>query len=239
MIDRKFWEEARKSWVIDAPSEITGVKTGSGGEIDPSLLKDPWDREEVPFDMVDYDNAFDAVLIGQDIPIKRESDKPKEPEVPPKPRLDTERFDALIEKQNIPDYVEACKLLKDCELPSRMSELYGSLIERLPVLQDAIIKFESVYQADMSQFYEYYIPEALQLTSTYIEYLDVGIGDEIISQTEKEVIDACDKLLIAVNDKIDEIYKFASIEIKAKAKALESMMSQDGYVDPDFKISKK
>ena len=42
-----------------------------------------------------------------------------------------------------------------------------------------------------------------------------------------------------MNDKIDEIYKFASIEIKAKAKALESMMSQDGYVDPKFKINKK
>ena len=27
-----------------------------------------------------------------------------------------------------------------------------------------------------------------------------------------------------------------SIEIKAKAKALESLMSQDGYVDPKFKL---
>ena len=46
------------------------------------------------------------------------------------------------------------------------------------------------------------------------------------SETHKEL----------VNEKIDEIYKFASIEIKAKAKALESLMSQDGYVDPNYKF---
>jgi hypothetical protein len=107
----------------------------------------------------------------------------------------------------------------------------------MPVLQDAIVKFESVYQSDMTQFYGYYIPEALQLTATYLEYLNVGIRDQIIQEAEKEVLDAASKLLFAVNDKIDEIYKFASIEIKAKAKALESLMSQDGYVDSNFKIN--
>jgi hypothetical protein len=67
--------------------------------------------------------------------------------------------------------------------------------------------------------------------------MDVGIGEKILSETEREVLDAASKLLFAVNDKIDEIYKFASIEIKAKAKALESLMSQDGYVDLNFKIN--
>ena len=118
-----------------------------------------------------------------------------------------------------------------------MDDLYVSLIEKMSKLHDAIEKFESVYQTDMTQFYEYYIPETLQLTATYLEYLNAGIGDQIILENEKEVLDATDKLLIAVNDKIDEIYKFASLEIKAKAKALESLMSQDGYVNPNFKIN--
>ena len=91
----------------------------------------------------------------------------------------------------------------------------------------------------MYSFYEYYIPEALQLTSVYIEYLDVGIGEKILQETENEVLVATEKLVIAVNDKIDEIYRFASMEIKAKAKALESVMSQDGYVDSSFKINNR
>ena len=118
-----------------------------------------------------------------------------------------------------------------------MDNLYKELIIRIPTLQESLDKFEEIYQPDMYQFYEYYIPEALQLTATYIEYLDVGIGEKILQETEREVLDAANKLLIAVNDKIDEIYRFASMEIKAKAKALESLMSQDGYVDPSFKIN--
>ena len=42
---------------------------------------------------------------------------------------------------------------------------------------------------------------------------------------------------MAYNDKVDEIYRFASMEIKAKAKALESIMSQDGHVDSKYKIN--
>ena len=51
-----------------------------------------------------------------------------------------------------------------------------------------------------------------------------------------EVLDAVEQLLAGVNDKIEEIRKFAAIELQAKAKALESMLSQDGYIAPEFKI---
>ena len=161
----------------------------------------------------------------------------KEPVRSRQPQLDKKRFDELIASCSLPKYAEACRLLRSCELPAEMDELYQTLILRIPVLQESIDKFEDVYQPDMYSFYEYYIPEALQITATYLEYLDVGIGEGILQETEKEVLEAANKLLIAVNDKIDEIYKFASIEIKAKAKALESLMSQDGYVDSKFKIN--
>lgn len=243
MIDRSFWEEAQRAWIVKAPPKIKEVKTGSGGSIDPMLLKDPWELDEVPFEWIDEEKAFDAVVNGKDIPLKipvsqaAEPEPELEPEVPKRPKLDAEKFDALLEKQTIPEYIEACKLLRVCELPERMDELYSDLIDRMKVLNDADDKFNGVYSADLSQFYEYYIPEALQLTSTYLEYLDVGIAEQIISETENEVMDAVEKLLIAVNEKIDEIYRFASIEIKAKAKALDSIMGQDGYVNPEYKIN--
>ena len=67
--------------------------------------------------------------------------------------------------------------------------------------------------------------------------MDVGIGEKILKETEIEVLDATSKLLTGINDKVDEIYRFASMEIKAKAKALESIMSQDGHVDSKYKIN--
>ena len=153
-----------------------------------------------------------------------------------RPKLNTDQFEWLIEQQTIPAYTEACHLLLECELPESMDELMNQLIERMSVLQETAEKFGGIYEADLSQFYEYYIPEALELTSTYLEYLDLDIGEELINETEREVMDAIEKLVLSVNEKIEEICKYAMIEIRAKAKALDSMMSQDGYVGSEFKI---
>ena len=243
MIEKQFWMDAKAAWIISAPPKITNVHTGSGGTIDPSLLCDPWDTDvefdDIDFDNIDFDKSVQSMINGGDCVLKNgQGDKPlkEQPIAPSRPRLDIEKFEQEMERRTLQGYTEAAKLLWGCELPEEMSGLYQELIARMPVLEEARIKFESVYQADLEQFYDYYIPESLQLTSTYLEYLDAGIGDDIVRETEAEIMDAVTKLITAVNDKIDEIYKFASIEIKAKAKALESLMSQDGYVDPEFKL---
>ena len=153
-----------------------------------------------------------------------------------RPQLDKTKFNQLLEKQELMSYVEACRLLRKCELPEHIDDLYKELILRIPVLQESLDKYKDVYQPDMFMFYDYYIPEALQLTSVYIEYLDVGIAEAILQENEREVLEATNKLIIAVNDKVDEIYKYASIQLKAKAKALESLMSQNGHVDSQFKL---
>ena len=63
------------------------------------------------------------------------------------------------------------------------------------------------------------------------------MGKAIVDSAEKEVMAAGETLLLAINEKINEIYKFASIEIKAKAKALDAIMNQEGYVDSTYKIN--
>lgn len=80
------------------------------------------------------------------------------------------------------------------------------------------------------------IPDALQMAASYLEYVDAEIDEAIIKETQKEAAAAMGRLIGAVNEEIEEIYRYAKIEIHAQARALESMMNQDGYVDPDFKI---
>lgn len=213
MIKREFWETARSRWIVGTATKPEAIKTGSGGKIDPTLLIDPFEAIR---------NQYGQEAI--------------QPEPPKRPKLDADAFDENMGKHAIPGYLAAAELLMACMLPVEMNEQYEELTRRLPVLQEAIEKFKGVYDPDMEIFYEYYIPEALNLTADYLAYLDAGVGEQVIRDTETEVLDAVKKLILAVNDKIDEIYKFASIEIKAKAKALESLMSQDGYVDPEHKF---
>lgn len=261
MIDRSFWEEARGAWIVQAPPKIKDVHIGSGGDIDPSLLVNPWDMDEIPFDMVDFEGATRAAFEGGEIPLKPgigksgqrpASEAAQHPademegasaapveEKPKRPKLDSARFEAALEQQTLPAYVDACRLLRACSLPQEMDALYGELIGRMSVLQDTMDKFEQIYQADTTQLREFYIPEALELTASYLEYLDIGIGEDTIAATAQEILEALKKLRLAVEDTQKEICKFATIEINAKAKALESLMSQNGFVNPDFKIHER
>ena len=150
--------------------------------------------------------------------------------------LDRSILESLLDKKSLHDFSAACSLVYEYGLVPPLSGIYEQLIERIPILENTIIRFKDNYQADLDLFYDFYIPEALTLTANYIEYRETGIHEKTLSGIEESVIDACDKLLVAVNDKINEICRFASIDIKASAKALESIMSQNGHVNPAYKI---
>lgn len=230
-MDETFWKEVKGQWITKPESQ---------------------QQEEIPFDGIDFEEAVQSALQGivltAGVPEKMEMEEkepeqteleetaPEEPEQRMAPMLDQERFDRLMEKRTLMDYAEASKVLRACELPEKMDQVYYELEQKMAMLQEAIKKFEGIYEPDMEMFYEYYIPETLQLAATYLEYLNMGVKRHIAEETEKEVMESAKKLLMAVGDKIEEICKYASMEIKAKAKALESMMSQDGYVDLDFRI---
>lgn len=226
-IDETFWKEVKGQWITKSEA---------------------LQQEEIPFDSIDFEEAVQSALQGTVLPAgvsekmeteEKESEEtaPAEPQKRSAPALDQERFDALMEKRTLMDYAEASKVLRACELPEKMDRVYYELEQKMAMLQEAIKKFEGIYEPDMEMFYEYYIPETLQLAATYLEYLNMGVKRQIAEETEKEVMESAKKLLMAVGDKIEEICKYASMEIKAKAKALESMMSQDGYVDLNFRIN--
>lgn len=151
--------------------------------------------------------------------------------------LDKKRFHGLIRDGGIPNYVIACRLLLECRLPEEIAQTFRQLVDRMPVLQDAVTRFSDVYHADMDQFDKYFAPEALKITAVYLDYQTVGPSEKILKETKDSVFLATRKLLQVVNEKIDEIYRFVTIDTNAEAKALETLMSQDGYVNPDFKIN--
>ena len=50
------------------------------------------------------------------------------------------------------------------------------------------------------------------------------------------MIESISLLINAINDRTKEIFEFAQIQLRAKAQALESLMGQDGFVNPSFKL---
>ena len=175
MIESDFWEEVRNVWIKKATSSVKDSKSRMNGSEDSySEFSD-----SVSFFDIDPDEAFKAVQKGEDIPIKKShnieeavSSQDSDKEMAKKKVvLDTERFMALIEKKTLNSFSEACGLLTELDIPAKMEDLLSEISEEMLTLQEAITKFDGIYKADMEQFYEYYIPEALELVSTYVEYM--------------------------------------------------------------------
>lgn len=237
MINNEFWKDAAFSWSWKAKLDVN-VKTGSGGQISSELLKKPWevfdDEEYVDFNKVDYDASVKSMMSGGDVILKDTNEEiDKDDEI----CIDSDRFDSYLEEGTISGFVNCFKMLIDCGLPENVTEKFREMVKRLVVLDESVSRFKKVYETDLSMFVDNYIPEALNLTVGYIEYVNAKVDENILESTKAEIVEAVDTLLVGVNDKIDEIYKFASIELKAAAKALNATMNLDGYVDPKFKIN--
>ncbi len=148
MIERKFWEEVRSYWIL----QISDRKTSSGGEIDPSLLEDPWGQDGIPFDMVDYDDAMEAALTGESYQVpKEQGQKPKvaprqgiqpmpqsfaqavkPPEKRQKPMFDSAGFEERMERRTLTDYIEAGITGKDGKIGTRIARSNVCIADKHP-----------------------------------------------------------------------------------------------------------
>ncbi len=209
-------------WMIQASAEWNALNEIEGG-INRKTLPAP-----------DYNILVNPLYVEKEE--KRAAEVEKILQVP-QSKLKKNLFEQYIEKGDIPSFINAIVLLMECELPDGIRENYDQLLERMPVLQDAIVKFDEVYHADMDQFNEYFAPEALKVTATYLDYQVAAPSDEILEVISGNVLLATRKLVQVVNEKIDEIYKYVMMDINAEAKALETVMIQDGHVDGRFKIN--
>ena len=220
------------SWMREIDAERTAlfdirgkIHRGTLFAPDMSLLVNPVSRKQAKIQGEDESDVLDNGAITESEALSV-----------PDSGLDKKKFTALVQKGTIPDYVTASKLLVDCELPEEINQIYQQLIERMPILQDAVDRFDDIYHADVDQFMEYYAPEALKITSVYLDYQAASPSEKVLKETRDGVLLATKKLLQVVNEKIDEIYKFVTIDANAEAKALETLMSQDGHVDPEYRI---
>lgn len=212
MIDRQFWKNAKAAWMNEEPVPVSKIWADSP-------------IEEPPGEMEEMEKS-----------VFEESKAAAENPESGRPLLDVMQFENALAGKTIPDTIEAVKLLRACSLPKEMDLKYEELLKALVGLQEAAEKYAAVYHVNLEEFHDFYIPQTLQLTADYLEYLQLGISADIVMDTEKEVMDAVKKLTLAVHEKRDELCSTALMEMKASAKAVNALMSQSGYVDPEYKI---
>ena len=114
-----------------------------------------------------------------------------------------------------------------------MKLLIGENIKRL---RDALQKYPE--RADETErFLSYYIPAAVQVVSSYQGYENTGLDDTELKKLHDKVLDAENALNEALQKKITEMFRTATMGTIAQAEALQSIIGQDGLRTSEIKLN--
>ena len=131
-------------------------------------------------------------------------------------------------QDSLESYIFTLDELADADLPEDMKTSLTAVSEAIKALVNALEQYPS--EASQSyKFKEYYIPEIVNLTNSYIEYNKAGVSENVIKPVYTKVMNALADVEAAAKQRINEIYQVATMGTKAKADALQRVLGQDGY----------
>lgn len=104
----------------------------------------------------------------------------------------------------------------------------NEIIDKIDNLQKALDS-NPEQKESIERFTCYFIPETIGIVMTYIKYVKDGAPEEnqnIILNKAKESLNA---LKEAIEEKINNVYQYSTMDTIAKAEALSRILSQNGY----------
>jgi len=91
----------------------------------------------------------------------------------------------------------------------------------------------------MRKFMDYYLPATVKLVESYADLDKAGIQGENIMSAKTEIEKTMDTINQAFAKLLDDMYQTAAFEAAADAKALKTILMQDGYMKSEFSERKE
>jgi len=156
--------------------------------------------------------------------------KIEEPESVPV-NMEKVSFD-FFEKENMDAYIFGIKSMFDEDMPQQMQDDILLMIKGLENLDKTLQMYPS-HEEQAHRFFTYYIPEVMRLIYSFNEYEKAGVSEERMNPVYDRVMKSIHKVSTAAVQRVDEIYKMATMDTMAKADALQKIIGQDGYAEGD------
>lgn len=141
--------------------------------------------------------------------------------------MDKLSLDAFV-KDDMDAYIYHLKTLCDPEMPLEMQDDIANMIDSLEKLDMALKQYPS-QEEPSHRFFTYYIPETIRLIYSFYEYERAGVSEQKMNPVYSKVMEAIYNVSSAARQRVDEIYKLATMGTIAKADALHKIIKQDGY----------
>ena len=103
-------------------------------------------------------------------------------------------------------------------------------IEKLENLQKALENNPS--QRDSAErFANYYIPETIGIVMTFVQYVNDNAPEDDMNIVFEKAMESINALNDALDEKVDNIYQYTTMDTIAKADALNDILSHNGYTN--------
>lgn len=122
--------------------------------------------------------------------------------------------------EEIPDFKISAQL-KQIEI------LTTSIIEQVEGKEDK--------QKEIRQFMNYYLPTTIHLLEKYVQFQNVGMQGENIQSGMQRIEDMLDKVIVAFQKQLDNLFERDIVDITADIQVMEQMMKAQGLTnETDF-----
>jgi len=162
--------------------------------------------------------------------IRREQpeEKPAEPTVKNEQSTGNLELDAIVREgrqsvkriqelnDDIPDYKISAQL-KQIEL------LTAAIIDQVEKKEDKL--------RQVRQFNNYYLPTTIRLLEQYVQLQNVGLKGENITAAMQQIEDMLDKVIVAFQKQLDDLFERDVIDITADIQVMEQMMASQGLTE--------
>ncbi len=113
----------------------------------------------------------------------------------------------------IPDYKLSAQL-KQIEI------LTASIIDQVEKKEDKL--------KQVRQFMNYYLPTTIKLLEQYVQMQNVGLKGENIENGMKQIEEMLDKVIVAFQKQLDDLFERDIVDITAEIQVMERMMASQG-----------
>ena len=144
-------------------------------------------------------------------------------------------YEELTEKTDINMYIVDFEYVYTYNLPEKLHSKIADIIHGLNGLKKTIETYPDS-KKEMIRFFSYYIPETLRVIVSFNSYQQSGIDDKVKDNVFGRVMSSVDTLKTAIDEKINDIYQYATMNTVAQAEALQKIMHQDGFLSGTNKL---
>ena len=156
------------------------------------------------------------------------SDQKPEPAPKEEPSTANAELDAIVREgrqavvriqelnDDIPDYKISAQL-KQIEI------LTAAIIDQVEKKEDKL--------RQVRQFNNYYLPTTIKLLEQYVQLQNVGLRGENITAGMQQIEDMLDKVIVAFQKQLDDLFERDVIDITADIQVMEQMMASQGLTE--------